>query len=211
MSYIICAMIGAAVLCFAMRGMLFATYRKIGKEAANMGKSSHSLLKTLMKRFQTSYELKMEIKNVDIYVEKYLRAYKKAGMSLSAWETWGDALFAAVVLGCIGVNSYLIWSKTTVQWAGGEIWSSMTVFCATLLPCFVLYMQDLVLMVDYLEIIYQSRLENEFFHHEEMQEYQKEYFDKERKQLDKLLQPEQIQFTKEEQKVIEEVLKEYMA
>lgn len=223
MSYIICAMIGAAVLCFAMRGMLFATYRKIGKEAANMGKSSHSLLKTLMKRFQTSYELKMEIKNVDIYVEKYLRAYKKAGMSLSAWETWGDALFAAVVLGCIGVNSYLIWSKTTVQWAEGEIWSSMTVFCATLLPCFVLYMQDLVLnlaerreqikveMVDYLENIYQPRLENEFFHQEEMQEYQKEYFDKERKQLDKLLQPEQIQFTKEEQKVIEEVLKEYMA
>ena len=81
-----------------------------------MGKSSHSLLKTLMKRFQTSYELKMEIKNVDIYVEKYLRAYKKAGMSLSAWETWGDALFAAVVLGCFGVNSYLIWSKTTVEW-----------------------------------------------------------------------------------------------
>ena len=45
----------------------------------------------------------------------------------------------------------------------------------------------------------------------QMQEYRKEYFDKERKQLDKLLQPEQIQFTKEEQKVIEEVLKEYMA
>ena len=43
----------------------------------------------------------MEIKNVDIYVEKYLRSYKKAGMSLAAWETWGEALFAAVVLGCI--------------------------------------------------------------------------------------------------------------
>ena len=183
MSYIICVMIGAAVLCFAMRSMLFVNYRKINKEAENMGKSSHSLLKTLMKRFQTSYELKMEIKNVDIYVEKYLRSYKKAGMSLAAWETWGEALFAAVVLGCIGVNAYLIWSKTSVQWAGDEEWSSVSVFCATLLPCFVLYMQ----------------------------EYRKEYFDKERKQLDKLLQPEQIQFTKEEQKVIEEVLKEYMA
>ena len=66
-------------------------------------------------------------------------------------------------------------------------------------------------IVDYLENVCQPRMENEFFHPEEMQEYRKEYFDKERKQLDKLLQPEQIQFTKEEQKVIEEVLKEYMA
>lgn len=223
MSYIICVMIGAAVLCFAVRSMLFVNYCKINKEAENMGKSSHSLLKTLMKRFQTSYELKMEIKNVDIYVEKYLRSYKKAGMSLAAWETWGEALFAAVVLGCIGVNAYLIWSKTSVQWAGDEEWSSVSVFCATLLPCFVLYMQDMVLnlterrergkveIVDYLENVCQPRMKNEFFHPEEMQEYRKEYFDKERKQLDKLLQPEQIQFTKEEQKVIEEVLKEYMA
>ena len=165
MSYIICVMIGAAVLCFAMRSMLFVNYCKINKEAENMGKSSHSLLKTLMKRFQTSYELKMEIKNVDIYVEKYLRSYKKAGMSLAAWETWGEALFAAVVLGCIGVNAYLIWSKTSVQWAGDEEWSSVSVFCATLLPCFVLYMQDLVLnlterrergkveIVDYLSLL----------------------------------------------------------
>ena len=84
MSYIICVMIGAAVLCFAVRSMLFVNYCKIKKEAENMGKSSHSLLKTLMKRFQTSYELKMEIKNVDIYVEKYLRSYKKAGMSLAS-------------------------------------------------------------------------------------------------------------------------------
>ena len=105
MSYIICVMIGAAVLCFAVRSMLFVNYCKINKEAENMGKSSHSLLKTLMKRFQTSYELKMEIKNVDIYVEKYLRSYKKAGMSLAAWETWGEALFAAVVLGCIDRKS----------------------------------------------------------------------------------------------------------
>ena len=42
------------------------------------------------------------------------------------------------------------------------------------------------------------------------EEYQKEYFDQERKQLDQLLQPEQIRFTKEEQQVIEEVLREYM-
>ena len=49
MSYIICVMIGAAVLCFAVRSMLFVNYCKINKEAENMGKSSHSLLKTLMK------------------------------------------------------------------------------------------------------------------------------------------------------------------
>ena len=65
-------------------------------------------------------------------------------------------------------------------------------FCATLLPCFVLYMQDMVLnlterrergkveIVDYLENVCQPRMENEFFHQEEMQEYRKEYFDKEK-------------------------------
>ena len=50
----------------------------------------------------------------------------------------------------------------------------------------------------------------DMFHKKEMEEYQKEYFDQERKQLDQLLQPEQIRFTKEEQQVIEEVLREYM-
>ena len=44
-----------------------------------------------------------------------------------------------------------------------------------------------------------------------MQEYQREYFDEERQQLDEILRPEQIRFTEEEEKVIEEVLKEYMA
>lgn len=223
MSYLICVMIGAAGLCFVVRWVLFANFRKIGKEAENMGKSSHPLLKTLMKRFQTSYELKMEIKNVDIYVEKYLRAYKRAGISLAAWETWGEVLFATTVLGCIGINAYLIWSKTYVQWPGGKEWSGMLVFCTTLFPCFLLYMQELVLnleecrqrvkveIMDYLENVCQPRLENEFFHQEEMQEYQKEYFEKERKQLDTMLQPEEIRFTREEQQVIEEVLKEYMA
>ena len=50
-----------------------------------------------------------------------------------------------------------------------------------------------------------------------MQEYHREYFDEERAQLDELLSMKQteepamaIQFTKEEEAIIEEVLKEYI-
>ena len=222
MSYMISAIIGAAVFGGAIRTMLSFTYLKVRKEAESMGKSTHPLMKTLMKRFHTSYELKLRIQNVDIYVEKYLRNYKKAGISLGAWETWSEVFFAVSVLGCIAVNAYLIWTNASVQWQNGAEWSKMTVFCSTLIPCVVLYLQDMILnipehrkqvkveIVDYLENVCQPRLENDMFHKKEMEEYQKEYFDQERKQLDQLLQPEQIRFTKEEQQVIEEVLREYM-
>ena len=66
-------------------------------------------------------------------------------------------------------------------------------------------------ILDYLENICQPRFENETFRKDQMQEYQREYFDEERQQLDEILRPEQIRFTEEEEKVIEEVLKEYMA
>ena len=84
MSYMISAVIGAAVFGGVIRTMLSFTYLKVRKEAESMGKSTHPLMKTLMKRFHTSYELKLRIQNVDIYVEKYLRSYKKAGISLGA-------------------------------------------------------------------------------------------------------------------------------
>ncbi len=222
MSHIICAIIGTAILGGVIRTMLSFTYLKVRKEAESMGKSTHPLMKTLMKRFHTSYELKLRIQNVDIYVEKYLRSYKKAGISLGAWETWSEVFFAVSVLGCVAVNAYLIWTNASVQWQNGAEWSKMTVFCSTLIPCVVLYLQDMILnipehrkqvkveIVDYLENVCRPRLENDMFHKKEMQEYQKEYFDQERRQLDQLLQPEQIRFTKEEQQVIEEVLREYM-
>ena len=70
---------------------------------------------------------------------------------------------------------------------------------------------------DYLENIYKPRLENQIFKSEEMEEYHREYFDEERAQLEELLAqkqaeepPVKIQFTKEEEAIIEEVLKEYI-
>lgn len=223
MDYILYAMIGVGVLCFFMKFFLYRMLRQIGKEAAKMGNSVHPLMKMLMKRFETCYELKMGVNNVDIYVEKYLRSYKKAGISLATWEAWCEVLFAISVLGCIGMNAYLIWTQARGYGNPGLSWSSLSVFLGTLLPCILLFFQDLFLnlsyqkesakieILDYLENICQPRFENETFRKDQMQEYQREYFDEERQQLDEILRPEQIRFTEEEEKVIEEVLKEYMA
>lgn len=74
-------------------------------------------------------------------------------------------------------------------------------------------------MMDFLENIYKPRLENETFHSQMMEEYQHEYFDDDIEKAAKVvnlvpkeeLKPEvPIEFTKEEEEVIRDVIREYM-
>ena len=75
-------------------------------------------------------------------------------------------------------------------------------------------------ITDYLENVCKPRLENETFHPAELREYQKEYFEEEDKVVnfepkndgenkEKTVLPD-ITFTAEEEKVIREVIQEYL-
>ena len=143
-------------------------------------------------------------------------------MDLAKWEVYGDVWFGITLLSSLCVNLYVVVLEsdrtTMIQFLFLGIAVCGLVLIADLVLDIRRLREKLVVEIrDYLENVYKPRLENEVFHKEEMEAYHREYFDEERAQLDELLTQKQdelplkLHFTREEEAVIEEVLKEYMA
>lgn len=214
--------IGLGVFCFLGKLTVRGIYKSLIRSAGQMGKSEHPLMKMLVRKFETCYQLKMGVENVEIFVDKYLNSYKVAGFHLNTWEAMSDMVFGITLITSLLCNLYI------AVMGGSRL--VMTEFLFTgIAVCGVIILEDIILNLrfcrrqlmveirDYLENICKPRLENQTFRKEEMEEYHHEYFEEERAQLDELLAERQeepqinLQFTKEEEAVIEEVLKEYMA
>lgn len=213
---------GIGSVCAAIKLAVNGIYRRLIREAGQMGQSGNVLMKMLLKKFETCYELKMGVENVDIFVKKYLNTYKKAGIHLYTWEIFGDVMFGITLLVSLLANLYISFMEYDRK-------TIVSFLLTGVLVCGVIILEDIFLNIpfkrqrlmveirDYLENIYKPRLDNQTFRKEEMEEYHREYFDEERARLDELLamktteeSPVRIQFTKEEEAVIEEVLKEYI-
>lgn len=219
--------IGLGVFCLLFKSAVSHMYVRLIKEAGKMGKSEHRLMKMLLTKFETCYQLKMGVENVEIFVDKYLNAFRICGIYLSTWEVVGDVIFGITLLLSLLANLYI----TIMQY---ERRIMMDFLLAGIAVCGVVILEDMILNLrfkkkrlmveiqDYLENIYKPRLENQIFHGEEMEKYHREYFDEQRIQPEELLsdgnekEPTdsepilRIEFTKEEEAVIQEVLKEYM-
>ncbi len=228
MSVLLYSILGLGAFCLLIKFLVSCMYASLIREAGKMGKSEHRLVKMLLSKFETCYQLKMGVENVEIFVDKYLNAYRIIGIHLSTWEVFGDVTFGVTLLLSLLSNLYI----TVMQYDRKTVMEFLLVGIAV---CGVVLLEDMILNLrfkkkclmveirDYLENIYKPRLENQVFRSEEMAKYHREYFDEERAQLDELLnvaaQQEQktggpainICFSKEEESVIEEVLKEYMA
>ena len=62
--------IGFGFLCFVIKLFVSRMYRRLIRAAGQMGKSEHPLMKMLLKKFETCYQLKMGVENVEIFVDK---------------------------------------------------------------------------------------------------------------------------------------------
>jgi hypothetical protein len=222
MREVVYALTGMAGLCFFLKFLLDRMYHRLLREAVQMGQSKHPLMKMLVKKFEACYQLKMGVGNVEIFVEKYLNEYKVAGTYLHTWKMLSDLSFGATLLGSILVSLYMV-----LMGMSREMRVQFLLFGTGI--CTILILEDIFLDVrrsrqkvtveiwDYLENVLKPRLENQTFKSKEMEEYHREYFDEEREELEQLLEKKQeeqpplkIHFTKEEEAVIEEVLKEYI-
>ena len=212
MTNLLYAIMGLGGTCVIIKLGVNGMYRKLVRAAGQMGKSEHPLMKMLLKKFETCYQLKMGVENVEVFVDKYLNSYKKAGIHLYTWEILGEVLFGITLLTSLLSNLYI---------------TVISFLLIGIAMCGLIILEDIILNVrfkrqqlmveirDYLENIYKPRLENQVFRSEEMEEYHREYFEEERAQLDELLSMKQecpftIEFTTEEEAIIEEVLKEYI-
>lgn len=195
-------------------------YRRLQRQAEDMANSSHPLMKMLKRKFDTCYELRLGVNNVDTFVDKYVYKHKILGIYLYTWENLCGQSFVLIMLISISFGTL------AVGYDCGK-----TAILSTLLTgigaCTVLFLMDSICnfsikreilkihIKDYLENICKPRLEKEIFYPEQQKEYQEEYFESkdvpeeetERKTTkDKL----KFEFTKEEQSIIEDVIKQYL-
>lgn len=211
-------------LCFLgifIKIMLFRTYRRLICAAEEMGNSVHPLMKTLRLKFETCYELRMGVNNVDIFVDKYVYNYRMLGLHLYTWDNLCNQIL--VIVAVISV----FYGAAAIS-IGIEKQMVLSTLCGGFFLCGLLILLDHAVNLstkrevlkinirDYLENIFKPRLENQIFHEKEQKEYREQYFEESVPQEETAHKDRSnapilgVTFTKEEERVIEEVLNEYM-
>ena len=61
-------------------------YRRLLKASLDIGNSENKLLKLMRLRFETCYQIKLGVNNVESFVDKYVNRHKVCGIWLSTWE-----------------------------------------------------------------------------------------------------------------------------
>ena len=207
------------------KGMLSHTYKRLIQAASDMGRSDHRLMKMLRMKFDTCYQLKIGVTDVDVFVEKYLQHYRFLGLRLRTWESFGNlcmllsmisGLGGAVSAMALGLDRNLVF----VSLFGGVFANGLILVfdCLFEIPHKRRILR--VDMLDFLENVYKPRLENETFHAQMVEQYQREYFEDGTEHTDKVVslpardplkqKEPAIEFTEEEEEVILDVIREYM-
>lgn len=220
--------VGAAGICFLyflIKMMLRFTYKKLIRAAGDMGRSKNRLMKMLCMKFNACYKLKIGVPNVPLFVEKYLRHYRVLGIYLKSWENVTNICIVFVMVSSMGGG---IWAMmydlpgytVFIQLLAGVVGTGTLMLFDCLWDTADQWDLLVVDITDYLENICKPRLENEVFHPVDVEKYRREYFDGEQETPHKvvsfapkekdLVTAEDIEFTKEEEKVIREVIQEYM-
>lgn len=202
-------------------------YRRLLRQSEDMANSSHPLMKILRKKFDTCYELRLGVNNVDTFVDKYVYKHKILGIYMYTWENLCGQSFVFIIL--ISV----IFGTLAISYDCGKVVILSTLLSGIIACGFLALLDSIcnftvkreVLKVhikDYLENICKPRLEKEIFHPEERKEYREEYFDKKQDiqtpTAESVSEDSQIpmeeklkfEFTKEEQSIIEDVIKQYL-
>ena len=71
MMYIIA---GLGILSVLTKFIVSRVYKHLIRAAGHMGKSEQPLMKMLLHKFETCYQLKMGVENVEVFVDKYLNS-----------------------------------------------------------------------------------------------------------------------------------------
>lgn len=83
MIYTMVVLFGIGVLSSLLSSLL---YKRLIKASLDMGNSSNKLMKSMCLRFETCYQLKIGVHNVDSFVDKYVYRHKFCGILLYTWE-----------------------------------------------------------------------------------------------------------------------------
>ena len=101
------------------------TIRKMVKEAAEIQKSNHKLMKLVKAKFEHASMVSNRVQNVGAFVDKYLYEYKVCGIRLNTWRSIPKKGFLMIlILGvfaiCEGIRKNGLVDATVeyIQWTG---------------------------------------------------------------------------------------------
>lgn len=173
---------GITAVSLMMKIIGFSLYGKLLRESGQMGITKNQWLKSMMAKFEAYYKLRISVHNVANFVDRYLYHYRFLGLSLQSWENVG--FYASLVMTGVWILSCLAgaYFGMSKKW----LLTMTFVFVALLMLQGIV---ELILntrksrklfriqLIDYMENTMRARLENEYFHQEENEEYQREYFE----------------------------------
>lgn len=96
-------MVGVGFLGGISRVVLLILYARFMKDVENIGMAKTGLIKQIKLKFENCYRLNYGVKNVNVFVDKYLYKYKMAGISLHRIEQiLGQSMLMTLLLGSGG-------------------------------------------------------------------------------------------------------------
>lgn len=150
-------MVGIGVLGILSKLILVSLYSKLMKDAENMSMAKTRLMKQMKLKFENCYRLNLGVKNVTVFVDKYLHKYKILGISLHRMGGIMDlSMMICVFLGGFG-SVYKFFNGYTLEYA-------VKSFVLGVLLVILLFVLDTLIDTDYMQevliISIQDYLEN---------------------------------------------------
>lgn len=160
---------------------LYFGYRSFIKASDSVSASKKRWMKQMKLKFETCYQLKIGVNNVDVFVDKYVSKRKFCGLLLSTWENISGQMITLCLLtaSCAGILGII--------YDCGKNIVLFTFFMGAVGSIFVIIVDNLVNisehkkilflnLKDYFENYLKVRLEREHFYPEELNQYRREYF-----------------------------------
>lgn len=175
--YIMFGLLGGGLF---LKLLLNIIYNRLVKASDNMATSNNKLTKTMKRKFEACFKLKIGVNNVDIFVDKYVFHHKFCGILLSTWENiCGQLLVLCLLVGSISTILGLIYECGKQQilstFSVGILSSGLLIFLEGLVNLSTKRELLRLNMKDYLENILKVRLEQENESPELIEQYKQDY------------------------------------
>lgn len=187
---------------------------RLYRQSREPGQMKSRYLKNMTKRFETAYALRQGVPNVEVFVRKYLLGYKVAGISVSGWQNLGSISILSAMFGSLGVGIWQLFHgqpRQALYYVGlGVAVSGFLVIVDCLSSVEKRLNRIRIFLVDYMENTMKPKLEETRQSEErKRQKEAKKTVQEPAKEQTRQPMPA-IEFTPEEEKIIREVLQEYL-
>lgn len=178
------AMLGLCIAGSISKLTLSVVYGNLVKASLHMPETGNRLFKLMRLKFEACYKLKISVHNAENFVDRYLVNHKFCGLFLQTWRKFGFQMTFLCV--CVGMSGAVLGMmeecsrRLILEHAGMGLLTGAFLYLLDGLCAFDLKSAQMKAnAVDFFDNFLRSRLENEYFHPEEMKEYCQAFFEKE--------------------------------